>query len=358
MTGDAAAPAAGPPKSVLVTGASTFLGGYLIARLAANPDIERVLAVDSRVPRKDLLRRMGRAEFLRLDIRRPAIAKAIATHEVDTVVHAATSVMETAPHSTAIKEFNLVGAMQVCAACQRSPSVKRLILRSTGMVYGASSHDPSHFSEETGARREPTRGYGRDLLDIEGYVRGLARRRQDISTTILRPQAILGPRINTRMGSFLSMPLVPTVIGMQPRLQFLHEEDALAAMEHAVLAERPGTYNVAGDGVVTLTQAIRRVGHLELPVPSSLVAPVAGVFQDLRSARLRSSQTGLLTYGRVLDTTRMRTEFGFVPRYTTSETLDDFIDRGSVSPVVGTQTWRDMETRINELAHRMQASSP
>ena len=353
MTGETTTSSSDSPRSVLVTGASTFLGGYLVARLAANPDIETVLAVDSRVPRKDLLRRMGRAEFMRLDIRRPAMAKAISSYNVDTVVHAATSIMEAAPHSAAIKEFNLIGSMQVCAACQRSPSIKRVVLRSTAMVYGASSKDPSHFDEGTAARREPKTGYGRDLLDVEGYVRGLARRRHDIDITIVRPQAILGPRINTRMGSYLSLPVVPTVIGMEPRLQFLHEEDALAAMEHAVLANRPGTYNVSGDGVVTLTQAIRRLGHLQLPVPKGLMAPVAGVFQDLRSAKLRSSQTDFLTYGRVLDTTRMRTEFGFVPRYTTDQTLDDFIRRGSASPVIGADTWRGFEHRVVSAAHRL-----
>ncbi|MBA5845696.1 NAD-dependent epimerase/dehydratase family protein [Gordonia amicalis] len=342
------------PRVVLVTGASTFLGGYLVARLAANPQIERVLAVDSRVPRKDLLRRMGRAEFLRLDIRRPTIAKALASYGVDTVVHAATSIADTAPHSAAIKEFNVLGAMQVCAACQRTPSVKRLVLRSTAMVYGASAHDPSHFSEETRARREPTRGYGRDLLDVEGYVRGLGRRRQDIDITIVRPQAMLGPRITTRMGSCLSAPVVPTVLGYQPRLQFLHEEDALAAMEHVTLAGKPGTFNLAGEGVVTLTQAIRRLGHIELPVPSGLLAPISGVFQDLRSAKLRSSQTEFLTYGRVLDTTRMRTELGFVPRYTTMETLDDFVERSGVTPVIGSDAWRAFEQRVVSAAHQLQ----
>ncbi|WP_279103381.1 NAD-dependent epimerase/dehydratase family protein [Gordonia paraffinivorans] len=342
------------PRVVLVTGASTFIGGYLVARLAANPDIERVLAVDSRVPRKDLLRRMGRAEFLRLDIRRPTIAKALATYDVDTVVHAATSIVDTAPHSSAIKEFNVVSAMQVCAACQRTPSVKRLVLRSTAMVYGASAHDPSHFSEETRARREPKHGYGRDLLDVEGYVRGLGRRRPDIAITIVRPQAMLGPRINTRMSSYLSLPVVPTVIGYQPRLQFLHEEDTLAAMEHATLAGKAGTFNVAGEGVVTLTQAIRRIGHIELPVPAGLLAPISGVFQDLRSAKLRSSQTEFLTYGRVLDTTRMRTELGFVPKYTTLETLDDFIERSGVTPVLGADAWRGLEQRVVAAAHQLQ----
>ena len=165
---------------------------------------------------------------------------------------------------------------------------------------------------------------------------------------------MLGPRINTRMSSYLSLPVVPTVIGYQPRLQFLHEEDTLAAMEHATLAGKAGTFNVAGEGVVTLTQAIRRIGHIELPVPAGLLAPISGVFQDLRSAKLRSSQTEFLTYGRVLDTTRMRTELGFVPKYTTLETLDDFIERSGVTPVLGADAWRGLEQRVVAAAHQLQ----
>jgi UDP-glucose 4-epimerase len=341
------------PRVVLVTGASTFLGGYLVARLAANPEIEKVLAVDSRVPGKALLRRMGRAEFLRLDIRRPTIAKTIAVHEVDTVVHAATSIMDLSPHSAAIKEFNVVGAMQVFAACQRSPSVRRVVLRSTAMVYGASSKDPAYFSERDRAVREPTSGYGRDLLDIEGYARGLARRRPDIGVTIARFQAILGPRIQTRTGAYLSTPLVPTVFGFQPRLQFLHEEDALGALEHITLSAPSGTYNIAGDGVVSLTQAIRRAGRIELPVPSGLVTPISGVFSDVRTARFRSSQMDFLTFGRVLDNSRMRTDLGFEPRFTTSETLDDFIERGASDMVISPQRWRDLEQRLASAVHQL-----
>ena len=156
------------------------------------------------------------------------------------------------------------------------------------------------------------------------------------------------------MSSYLSLPVVPTVIGYQPRLQFLHEEDALAAMEHVTLAGKAGPFNISGDGVVTLTQAIRRAGHVELPVPSGLLAPITGVFQDLRSARLRSSQTEFLTYGRVLDTTRMRTELGFVPRYNTLETLDDFLERGGVTPVVSADAWRSLERRVIAAAHQLQ----
>ncbi len=343
-----------PPRSVLITGASTFLGGYLAARLAENPHIDRVVAVDSRIPSKALLRRMGRAEFLRLDIRRPAIAKALAGYEVDTVVHAAPSLMDSAAHSPAIKELNVVGSMQVCAACQRTPSVKRLILRSTAMIYGASPADPAYFTEGTPARREPRRGYGRDMLDVESYARGLARRRQDIDVTILRPQAILGPRITTRMSAYLSMPVVPTVFGHQARLQFLHEEDALGALEHTTLNARGGTFNLAGDGIVTMAQAVHRAGHVQLPVPAALLAPLVGVLKEARLPSIRSEQGDYLAHGRVLDTTRMRTELGFHPRYTTLETLDDFIARGDSHAVVGADAWRGLERRAVAAATALQ----
>jgi UDP-glucose 4-epimerase len=111
--------AAERPKVVLVTGACRFLGGYLTARLAQNPSIDHVIAVDAVTPSKDLLRRMGRAEFVRADIRNPFIAKVIRNGDVDTVVHAAAaSYAPRAGGRAALKELNVMGAMQLFAACQ------------------------------------------------------------------------------------------------------------------------------------------------------------------------------------------------------------------------------------------------
>jgi UDP-glucose 4-epimerase len=110
------------PKVVLVTGACRFLGGYLTARLAQNPLINHVIAVDAIAPSKDLLRRMGRAEFVRADIRNPFIAKVIRNGDVDTVVHAAAaSYAPRAGGRVALKEQNVMGAMQLFAACQKAP---------------------------------------------------------------------------------------------------------------------------------------------------------------------------------------------------------------------------------------------
>src|SRR4030081_2714011 len=125
------------PRVVLVTGACRFLGGFLTARLAQNTSIERVIAVDAIAPSKDLLRRMGRAEFVRADIRNPFIAKVIRNNDVDTVVHAAAA--SYAPRSggrAALKELNVMGAMQFFAACQKAASVRRGVIKATPEVYG------------------------------------------------------------------------------------------------------------------------------------------------------------------------------------------------------------------------------
>src|ERR1700676_3446208 len=123
------------PKVVLVTGACRFLGGYLTPRLAQNPLINHVIAVDAIAPSKDLLRRMGRAEFVRADIRNPFIAKVIRNGDVDTVVHA--SAASYAPRSggrATLKELNVMGAIQLFAACQKASSVRRGARQSTSGV--------------------------------------------------------------------------------------------------------------------------------------------------------------------------------------------------------------------------------
>ena len=256
------------PKVVLVTGACRFLGGYLTARLAQNPLINGVIAVDAIAPSKDMLRRMGRAEFVRADIRNPFIAKVIRNGDVDTVVHAAAA--SYAPRSggiAALKEINVMGAMQLFAACQKAPSVRRVVLKSTSEVYGSSAHDPVMFTEDSSSRRPFRDGFAKDSLDIEGYARGLGRRRPDIAVTILRLANMIGPAMDTTLSRYLAGPLVPTMFGHDARLQLLHEQDALGALERAAMAGKAGTFNIGAEGIMMLSQAIRRAGRIPLPVP-------------------------------------------------------------------------------------------
>jgi UDP-glucose 4-epimerase len=332
------------PSVVLVTGVSKFLGGHLAARLAADPAIDRVLGVDTVPPPRDLLRRMGRAEFVRADIRNPLIAKVISQASVDTVVHASLSANPgTSGGRTAMKEMNVIGTMQLLAACQKAASVRRLVLKSTTAVYGSSPRDPALFDEAMTPKDLPSGGYAKDAVEIEGYLRGFARRRPDVSVTVLRFANFIGPRIDTVFTRYFALPVVPTVLGFDARVQLLHEEDALAVLERAVSHELPGTFNVAADGVMLLSQAIRRAGRIALPVPGPAVGPVSRIFRGARLVDFSPEQMRLLNFGRVVDNRRLRTQFGFEPRWTTIQAFDDYVRGRALRPVISPERVESLE---------------
>ena len=335
------------PKVVLVTGASRFLGGYLVARLAQNPSIDRIIAVDMKSPSKDMLRKMGRAEFVRADIRNPLIGKVISGNEVDTVVHA--SLISRPPKSgsrAAMKDLNVLGAMQLFAVCQKAPSVRNVVLRSSSAVYGCSARDPVKFTEQMSARKPPKGGFARDAIEIEAFARGLGRRRPEIAISTLRLSPLIGPRLNGSVSRYFTSPIVPTILGRDARLQLLHEEDALAALEEATMAGHAGTYNVAGDGMIMMSQAIRRAGRIEAPLPFVLFRSIGRGLMGPVMREFTQEQLEFYHYGCGLDTTRMRTELGFEPRWTTLQAFDDFVKGASLRPVINPEWIDSAETKL------------
>jgi len=307
-------------RVVLVTGVSRDLGRRFARAVADDPSVQRVIGVDVVPPRGDA----GAVSFVRADIRNPVIAKVIAKEDVDTVVHMSIiSTPGSAGGRVPMKELNVIGTMQLLAACQKAPSVRRLVVKSTTTVYGASNRDPAMFTEDMEPRRAPRSGYAKDVAEIEGYVRGFARRRPDVRTTVLRCANVIGPHVESPLTSYFRLPVIPTVAGFDARLQFLHEDDLHDVLTHAVSTEVPGTFNVAGDGVLTLKQAVRRLQRPTVAMPGFGVGAVGQLLRSARLAEFSPEQIGFLTYGRGVDTTRMRTELGFSPRFTTAEALAD-----------------------------------
>jgi UDP-glucose 4-epimerase len=308
-------------RVVLVTGVSRDLGSRFARLLAADPDIDRVLGVDVVPPRHDL----GRAEFVRVDLRSPVVSRVLAREEVDTVAHL--NVIAAPQHAggrATMKEINVIGTMQLLAACQRLPSVRKVVVKSSTTVYGASPDDPAMFTEDMEPRSLPRSGFAKDAVEVEGYVRGFARRRPDVVVTMLRFANVIGPRVRTPITRYFTLPVVPTVLGFDPRLQFTHEDDLLEALRLATVSDASGTFNVAGDRVLMLSQAIRRMGRPVAPVPAFAVATFGQAFRAARLADFTPEQLSYLTYGRGVDTTRMRDELGFKPTYTTPAAFDTF----------------------------------
>ncbi len=313
-----------PPGVVVVTGVSRYLGAHVAARLAADPRIDRVIGVDVPDPTPEVSGLLAGVERVRVDA--GAVGGLLADLDVDTVVHLA---LVSAPDTqqggrAAMKEQNVIGTMQLLAACQRAPRLRKLVVRSSTAAYGASFRDPAVFTEETEPREVPRGGFGRDILDIEGYVRGFRRRRPDVTATVLRFAPFIGSTADTTLTRYFSLPVVPTIFGRDARLQFLHFDDALEVLHRSVTEDHPGTYNVAGPGVLALSQAIRRAGRVAVPVLEPGLSGGVALARTLGYGRYGLDQVDLFVHGRVVDISRLEQEFSFTPR-STAAAFDDFI---------------------------------
>jgi UDP-glucose 4-epimerase len=346
-----------PPAVVLVTGVSRHLGGRLAALLAADPAVERVIGVDTVPPPRELT--LGRLEFVRADIRNPLIAKVIATAKVDTVVHLnITALPRGAGGRASMKEMNVIGTMQLLAACQKSASLQRLVVKSSTAVYGSSSRDPALFTEDMEPKALPRSGYAKDAVEVEGYVRGFARRRPDVSVGMLRFTDVIGPGADSLLLRYLRLPMVPTVLGFDPRVQLLHADDALEVLRLATLTGRAGTVNVGGTGVLLLSQMARRAGRVPVPVPAPVVQVAGRAVRRAGLLDFSREQLQFLEFGRVVDTTRLRTDFGYTPRYDTVQAFDDVVGRRGLTMRVPPAAVRRAERGILDVVRAAAAVVP
>lgn len=307
--------------TVLVTGVSRHLGARFIRELAAGGAVGRVIGLDVVQPHHCL----GTAEFVRADIRNPLVGRIIAQTGVETVVHLGVSAEHTRSGGARLseKERNVIGTMQLLAACQGRSSVRRIVLNSTASVYGSSPRDPAVFTEDSpigGARS----GYVRDAVEAEGYVRGVVRRRPDIATCVLRMAHVVGRGVESTMTDYFRSPVLPVPLGFDARLQLLHADDAIAALTAATIGSTTGVVNVAGEGVITLHQAAALLGRPTLPIVTTSGRLLRTVARRTHFTSLSDDEIDYLLWGRCLDLSRLRRDLGVEPAWTTRAAFEDF----------------------------------
>jgi UDP-glucose 4-epimerase len=309
-------------RRVLITGVGSFVGGALARRLERDPEFEAVVGLDTRKPKLEL----ERTELIEADIRNAVIARLIPEAEVDTVVHNQI-VRRAGPGMSpaAMHDINVIGTLQLLAACEKSDTIRTIVIRGSAGVYGSEPHAPQFFTEEM-TRLFPLRTrFQRDVAEIENYFETYSRRQPGVVCTMLRYQPGIGPSLDTQITRYLSLPVVPTYLGFDPRLQFVHEHDALEALVAAVRNPVRGAVNVACPGTIGLTRMVRLAGRASLPIVPSFFDGVTGIGKRLGLLDFSDDFTRLLRHGRATDTTRLVEEVGYQPRYTTAEAVEDYL---------------------------------
>ncbi len=311
-----------PPRRVLITGVGSFLGTEIARRLETDPEIDYLAGMDDRPPRA----RLERMDFIEADIRNPVIAKLIPQAEVDTIVHNKI-IRRPGPGMSgrAAHDINVIGSLQLLAACEKAPTLRAIVVRGSAGVYGAEPAAPQFFTEEM-ARLYPLRTrFQRDVAEIENYFDTFSRRHSQVVCTMLRYQPSVGPSLDSQITRYLSQPLVPTYLGFDPRLQFLHEIDAIDSLVAAIKNPVRGPVNVAAPGTIGLTRMVRMAGRPTLPLVPPLFPGVTDAGRRFGMHPLSPDLRRLLRYGRAIDITRLVEEVGYTPRYTTVQAVEDYV---------------------------------
>ena len=314
------------PRRVLITGVSNPLGAEVARRLA--PQVSFLFGCDVADP----VSALEDMDFVHADTRHAAIAKLIRQLRIDTVLHMALTV-DSAREDRASHETNVIGTMNVLTGCTGTSSrVERLVVKSSQAIYDAGPTDPSFFSEDMVGPERQGAFITRDLREMEQLVGEFALRNPHTDVTTLR----LGYRVSegTTLARFLSLPIVPTFAGFDPRLQLLHEEDAAESIVRSVIEPHPGVFNVAGSGVVLVSQAIAIMGGR----PAAVLLPYGRWMarfglRSLTGISLPGHLADVLAFGSVADCTRLAAEFRWRPSYTTRAVMDSFA-RGKDEEVI------------------------
>ena len=251
-------------KRILITGISRYWGGRLAQALEAFPEVEAVIGVDNEEPKVEL----ERTEYVKVGAQHALLRRVVEAAEIDTVVDTRLVVDSATMPSSRAHENNVMGTMNILAACTGSDSpVRKVDLQVVHPLLRLPPGRPGLLRRDhAAAAPAASTGIERDIVEAEASLNEYAERHPDTAVTVLRFANVLGPDVETSHIKLFSLPVVPMILGFDPRYQFVHEDDVVHALEHAVKHRVPGTYNVAGDGVLALSEVAGLLGKPYAPV--------------------------------------------------------------------------------------------
>ncbi len=318
-------------RRVAITGVASHWGAELARRLERDPRVSYIVGIDSLPPPAELTR----TEFIEVDVRNPALSRVLPTTEVDTVVHCGILwYPEPGRPQRALHEINVIGTLQLLAACERTESLRTVVVRGSAAIYGCEGAVPSFYTEDL-ARAQPLRTrFQRDISELEEYFENFARRQPRLRCCMLRYQPEIGPALDAPLVRYLTLPVVPVQLGFDPRLQLVHADDATAALAAAVANPVRGAVNVAPEGAISLSHALRLLGRLALPLAAPLFEPaIRRLGGRLGAGTLVGDGVRLLRFGRGVDTRRLREEIGFEPSYDAEGAIRDLAAKSDAARV-------------------------
>lgn len=302
---------------VLVTGAAGYWGNRVARRLMDEPDYH-IIGLDMEPPEE-----LDGLDFIQADIRSPLMVELLESENVSILCHL--QFREAQSRSESAFDLNVMGTMKLFGACVQA-GVEKIVLRSSTAVYGAQPDNSALLTEDTPLRGSRKNGSIHNWMELESFCNGFRGQYPEVNLTTLRFPNIVGPTVDSPMTRFLKLEPPLVLLGFDPMLQFIHEDDAVEALAYAVMNDIPGVYNVAAEGPMPLTRVLTLTRKLPLPILHPLAYWGLDLLKGspLRPTSFAPIEWDYLRYPWVADIAKMREEMGFMPQYMTDELLREF----------------------------------
>jgi UDP-glucose 4-epimerase len=304
-------------KTVLVTGSSGYLGSQTVAALARRPEL-RVAALDVRPPAV----RLPGVAYEVADIRSPGVDAIVARHAPHTVVHLASIVT---PGKNSRRDFeydvDVNGTRNLLQACV-GHNVARIIVSSSGAAYGYHADNPEWLVETDAIRGNDTFAYACHKRLVEEMLAGYRTSHPQLQQVIFRIGTILGATVSNQITDMFEKPRLIAVAGSDSPFVFIHDQDVIGAIVHAIDSDKVGVFNVAGDGKLSIFEIAERLGKRCVVLPASVLRSALWVLKKLHLTQYGPEQVDFLRYRPVLLNTRLKTEFGYVPKLSSAQVFE------------------------------------
>jgi UDP-glucose 4-epimerase len=339
-------------RRILVTGVARWWGALLVQRLIEDPDVAEVIGIDIREPRYDL----GRADYLKLDIRHSLIGKLVRSVGIDTVVHTLTRIDSFDMDPSRAHEMNVIGTLNLLAGCAGPDSpVRRFVIKSSGHVYGSRLDLPSGIREDHRLDSNSRHQFVRDIVEVESYVRDFAARNPSIHMLVLRFSNSLNPQEPQPLARYLDLEIVPTAAGYDPSIQLIHRDDCIEAMMLATKRGPAGVYNIAPPGAEPLSSLLDGAGKMHLPLLPPIGMEIAAfALRQTGLAFLSPQLLDLLRWGRTLATAKAARDLGFRAARDTKAAYEDFIQQRRVLRYQPDRYGYQYEKELEDFIHSRQ----
>jgi UDP-glucose 4-epimerase len=214
--------------------------------------------------------------------------------------------------------------MHVLNACA-GVEPRRLVMVSTTLVYGAHPKNPNFLVEDADLKGHRDSRFVNDKVRAEKQVQRFAKEHPNVAVCILRFAPILGPTVSNMFTRFFSRPVAPVMMGHDPLMQFVHEQDAAFALQKAVESQATGAFNIVGKGVLPYTTVLALLGRVPVPMPQLVARQLTKVLWATQLVGSPPSFLDFLLYLCVADGAKARRELGFSARLSIKRTVLDFL---------------------------------